>query len=390
MRIRLHLERRGWRVTRAATGAEMRDLLFVDQAPPRTPFDLLLLDYHLPDTNGDVLCREVRSAEVTREMPILMLTSAEEEDAELRGLQSGADDYVSKSAPSDVLIARLEILLNQARARRDLSALYEREHRVAQVLQETLLATAPEDAFPGLRIRTIYEPAWNEADVGGDFFDLRAVPGNQTMFMVGDVAGKGLQAATFTAEVKFALRALLHECSDPGTVLTRLNNYLVQANRLNPWTGSPMVGVCLALCDASTGAVRIASAGMEPPLLLSRGPDGEARASEFGGFQGTFLGVSDEMGYETGTLTLNAGDVLMLFTDGITEARQRKGSMMGYDAVAQIARDTLAAGGPDVLNAIVDAVVRGAKSVAGGHLLDDACLIAVQKTAEVPAAGSPS
>jgi|GEM_PF-1496552 Serine phosphatase RsbU, regulator of sigma subunit len=391
MRLRIVLEARGWHVTRAASGEEMRANLFPAASDPARPalFDLVLLDYHLPDTDGDVLCREIRGHPATRNLPVLMLTASAGEDTELRGLQSGADDYVSKAAPNDVLLARLEILLVHARDRADLRERYEREHRVAEELQMALLSTAPEDAFAGLSIRTLYEAAWDEAQIGGDFYDIRALEAPKVAIIIGDVAGKGLRAATFTAEVKFALRAILHDCADPGQALTKLNDFLVEGSNRNPWSSTAMVALCLALYDTATGEVRLAAAGTEPPLHLRRSEDGVCHAHEVSEDQGPFLGVMEGMTYTTVALTLAPGDALMLFTDGLTEARQRRGPMLGYEALAELARTTFEST-RGAIDPVVDTVLTRAKEIAGGQLMDDACLIALQRKPEGAPPSPPS
>ena len=106
-----------------------------------------------------------------------------------------------------------------------------REHLIAETLQRSLLSAPAEDAFPGLRIQTEYEPAWREALIGGDFYDALSLGGNTVALVVGDVTGKGLEAATHTAEVKYALRAILREHPHPAQALGRLNDFLVAGQR---------------------------------------------------------------------------------------------------------------------------------------------------------------
>lgn len=389
MRLRLYLEANGWNVSRVANGAEARRLIFSTPLPEGavsglkeedfTPvtFDLILLDYNLPDTLGDVLCREIRANPATRIVPVVLLTASEREETELQTLQSGADDYVSKSVPIEVVIARLSTLLQKARARAELSSRYERERRVAQVLQESLLYAPPSEAFPNLSFGMIYESAWDEARVGGDFYDIRSMGEGRVALVVGDVTGKGLEAATFTAEIKYALRALLYEHSDPGQALERLNNFICDSGERNTWTSTACVAIALAVCDTKTGEVQIATAGSEPPLHLHRDGDGNALASELMENHGPLIGVMSGMPYFTSTIQLGKHDVLMMFTDGITEARERGKEMMGYGAMAETARQSYAP--PDAsMDSIIATVLEEAKRVSGGQLLDDACLLAVR------------
>ncbi len=92
-------------------------------------------------------------------------------------------------------------------AQATLQTAYDREHRIAEVLQRSMLRSVPEGAFAGLSIATFYEAALAEAQIGGDFFDVFPIDGGKVVLLVGDVSGKGLAAAASTAEIKYALRA---------------------------------------------------------------------------------------------------------------------------------------------------------------------------------------
>src|SRR5581483_12505826 len=99
----------------------------------------------------------------------------------------------------------------------------------AQVLQRPLLLKVAENAFAGVLLATLYEPAREEADVGGDFHDAFALPGGKFALVVGDACGKGLEAAAHNTYVKDVLRAFLREdASHPGPVLERLNNAVAE------------------------------------------------------------------------------------------------------------------------------------------------------------------
>ena len=387
MRLRLYLEAAQWIVTRAATGKEVRELLHLP-APecyeeevgtlPEPRFDLVLLDYHLPDTSGDVLCREIRAWDHTRQLPILMLTGSERQETELETLRSGADDYVSKSIGIEIVLARLNALLQKARARAELSTRYERERRVAQVLQESMLSAPPDNAFPGMSFQVVYESAWEEAHIGGDFYDLRALGEGWVALVVGDVTGKGLEAATFTAEVRYALRTVLYQQLDPGVALEKVNDFLSDSSERNPWSNRAFVAVSLALYNTITGEVRIATGGIEPPLLLHRDASGSVTATEVTGSRGPLLGAMSGLPFETKVLSLEPNDILMLFTDGITEARQRRGEMLGYEAMAEIARIAYESK-EGTTETVVTAVRNEAKRISGEQLLDDICILAVQR-----------
>jgi len=244
------------------------------------------------------------------------------------------------------------------------------EHQIAEALQWSLLSAPAEDAFPGLRVHTEYEPAWKEALIGGDFYDVLALGDGRVALVVGDVTGKGLAAATHMAEVKYALRAILHEHPEPARALGRLNRFLTQAQPAR--IGQPLVAVALAVLDARTGEASVASAGAEYPLLLrASGAAEEIRAG------GMLLGTLGDAEYEAQTLYLAPGDSLLLVTDGLTEARHGR-EFFGYEGLTRAAQRAQAADA----DRIGQAIIADAKQFTGGALHDDVCLLVVRREPE--------
>ena len=221
--------------------------------------------------------------------------------------------------------------------------------------------------FAGLLVQTAYQPAWNEALVGGDFHDALRIPGDKVALVVGDVTGKGLAAATYMAQVKFALRAILHECPEPTEALSRLNRFLMQDQP--DGGGVPLVAVALAVVDPQTGDTSVSSAGAEHPLLLrANGTAEEIRAG------GMLLGTLPDSRYESAELRLAPGDCLLMVTDGLTEAR-RDSDFFGYTGLIQAAREAQAA----LSENIGHAIIAEAKRFTGGTMHDDVCLLLVRR-----------
>ena len=254
-----------------------------------------------------------------------------------------------------------------------LAADFEREHLIAETLQRSLLSKPAEDAFAGLRVHTEYEPAWNEALIGGDFYDALALEDNKVALVVGDVTGKGLAAATHTAEVKYALRAILHECPDPARALTRLNRFLINSQRTKTGFVQPLVAVALAVVDTRTGEIAVSAAGAEYPLLLP--VDGAAEKILAGGM---LLGIDPDEVYTAAGLRLEAGDALLMVTDGLTEARQGT-EFFGYPGLMRATRRALSAESTEPLG---KAIIAEAKRFTGGPLHDDVCLLLVRREGE--------
>lgn len=251
------------------------------------------------------------------------------------------------------------------------------QQHVAVTLQKSLLMSPPFDVFPGLTAKACYQSAEEDVLVGGDFFDVYAVDKNAVALVVGDATGKGLDAALYTAEVKFVLRAFLREYPWPQVAMTRLNSLLAQKEWPDPSRGAmPYVAVAAAVIDVASGKVTVAAAGINSPVVV-RAQSGEVTALECGGPP---LGVIDKYEYEAGQCDLAVGDTIALFSDGLTEARNRErpSDFFGEERLAELIR--LESARQPSLSEVGYSVVEQVRRFAGGSIGDDACLLLAKRT----------
>jgi serine phosphatase RsbU (regulator of sigma subunit) len=251
-------------------------------------------------------------------------------------------------------------------------AAYERERRIAQVLQRPLLRSVAEGEVEGFALATCYEPAWDEADVGGDFIDVFTLPDGRAALVVGDASGKGLEAAAHNAQVRDVLRAFLREEPDqPGRALARVNNVVCDTvEALDPVDLETFIVVAILILDPRVPEALYASAGAEPLLLLRAGGEAQAVARP-----ALPLGVQRGTIYDQTTVRLATGDAALLITDGITEARHG-GEQLGYAGMVEIAQVALTA---PLLQEAARSIMLGAHGFAKGRLSDDACLILARR-----------
>ncbi|OLB73504.1 MAG: stage II sporulation protein E [Actinobacteria bacterium 13_2_20CM_2_71_6] len=188
----------------------------------------------------------------------------------------------------------------------DVMRAYQEEHRLALTLQRSLLPTHL-PTIDGYDVAVRYVPASEQAEIGGDFYELSPLDGTLAV-AVGDVAGHSLHAATVMAELRHATRAYLAEGHPPSAVLDRLNQLLV---RLIP---GEMATLCLLLIDRATGAGLLANAGHPPPLVSV---DGKV---EFLTERSALLGLRAERGPDV-EMAIPHGGTLVLYTDGLVERR---------------------------------------------------------------------
>ena len=275
-----------------------------------------------------------------------------------------------KSGPDGQPHTLRGVIIDVTRANNDdaeMASVHWREHRIAEALQRSMLLKLDEDPFPSLEIATFYEPCWDEAQVGGDFFDFFVPSRGKVALVVGDVCGKGLAAAAHTVQVKYALRAYLHD-EQPAKAMAHLNRYLAAGMGVGG-NDEEFVALCLAVMDQGSGEVTFVAAGAEPPQVLRA--DGVVLPVEVGG---TPLGISPDATYAPSVLQLGRGDTLLMATDGITEARHDN-LFLGPEGVAQLAREAL----PLTLKAMGRTVLDGARSFAQGNFGDDVCMLLARR-----------
>jgi hypothetical protein len=238
---------------------------------------------------------------------------------------------------------------------------YERESRIADVLQKAFMGsgTLKTDRF---EIAQVYQPAMDESLVGGDFHDVFELPDGRIGLVIGDVSGKGLAAAVHTAMIRYALRAYAVEGHSPASSLGLLNRLVGEQTHHDTF-----VTMFFGLLDGTTGEMVYASAGHEPPVYMCDGTGLTLPST------GPALGAGIEMEYEQGSIVLKPGSVLLLYTDGISEARRGK-EFLGTEGIGKLLGTCHEMNSED----IAECVYRAAVDFAGGALRDDAAIMAVR------------
>ncbi len=296
--------------------------------------------------------------------------SPEERETVNTALERAVQDAVSQFAQVHQDAERDRADQTQ-RVAAELRSAYERERRIAQVLQRPLRVEVAEDAVEGLSLATCYEPAREEAEVGGDFFDVVPLAGGRVALAVGDTCGKGLEAAVHNTHVKDVLRAFLRESPEaPGAVLTRLNNVVCDVLAEDAEMEARFVVLALLILEPASGEGLYSAAGAEPLLLVRS--EGETEVVELPALP---LGIQPDVGYESTPVRLERGDTAVLVTDGLTEARNGR-ELLGYPAMTELARQALRA--PTVHEASRK-LLAGVRAFADGRLSDDACLILARR-----------
>jgi serine phosphatase RsbU (regulator of sigma subunit)/PAS domain-containing protein len=233
----------------------------------------------------------------------------------------------------------------------------EEEHRLAVRLQQAITPRSSEPvAAAGLDVAARYRPSGPGSLVSGDWYDTVLLPSKEVLMVVGDIAGHGLDAVTGMVTIRNSLRGLSVTGAGPGTLLGWLNSAACHLSE-----GIVGTAVC-GLYDPVGRSLRWARAGHLPPILVRDG-----RASTLALPHGLLLGADPDARYTEMTTSLRPGDVLLLFTDGLIERRDRPIDD-ALDALLEVASAPVAD-----ISSYADYVVAQTMS----NTDDDACLVAV-------------
>lgn len=255
---------------------------------------------------------------------------------------------------AEQIAARAAVAIENAR-------LYTQRSRIAHTLQASLLPQKlPE--IPGYELASAYIPAVAGTEVGGDFYDVWPV-GSDWMITVGDVTGKGVQAAALTSLVRHTLRAASGFLATPAALLAHLDHTLKTQSATS---------LCTALClrlDADAGRLTMATGGHPPPLYVSASAEEVRMVRRYG----PLLGGLSDVHWEDVTLELDPGAQLLLYTDGITDAVGEGGERYGLNRLT----DQLRAGRPRSVSEMVEAITRSLAEFQTGTHADDMALLAL-------------
>jgi sigma-B regulation protein RsbU (phosphoserine phosphatase) len=236
-----------------------------------------------------------------------------------------------------------------------------RARTLALTLQQTLIpASLPQ--IPGLAVAAAYRPSGDGTEVGGDFYDLFSVGNDSWAVLLGDVCGKGAEAAVVTARARNTVRALTVTDDGPARVLSQLNEVLLRHESERYCT----VVLATLRPEGPHCRVRISVGGHPPPLLVSSDVQPVTVAA-----QGPLVGIFPRAVFADVDLVLSAGQTLLLHTDGVTEAR----GPGGYYGDERLLR-TVAGLGP-MPQTLVDGLVEDAVAFQGATTRDDIAVVAV-------------
>jgi phosphoserine phosphatase RsbU/P len=368
------LRRLGYEVDVACDGAEALGLLSADS------HDVLLLDIMMPGLDGYQVLERVKADAALRDLPVIMISALDDVDSVVRCIELGADDHLPKPFNPVILRARVGACLEKKRLR-DVERLHarslERELEIGRQIQAGFLPDRL-PVLPGWEISARFQPA---RQVAGDFYDVFTVAdGGLTALVVADVCGKGVGAALFMALFRSLLRATALQRFDgaaaagaaPGAGLREnirfVNEYIARTHS----SANMFATAFCALLDPASGTLHYVNAGHDPPVLAGAG--GVRAVLEP---TGPALGLMPGLEFQARTATIEPGETLLAYTDGVIDARSPSGAAFGEDRLLALAPRFGGAAG--ALLAGIDAAL--SEHTAQGAPYDDITLLAVSRSA---------
>jgi sigma-B regulation protein RsbU (phosphoserine phosphatase) len=334
--------------------------------------DIILLDIMMPGMSGLEVCRELKANPRSADVPVIFLTAKDQTEDETEGFELGAADYILKPVNPPILQARVKthLALKQSMdALQETSAALARakqrmelELNVGRDIQTSMLPSV----VPERKEVTLSASMETAREVGGDFYDYYMLNENELCFCVADVSGKGVPAALFMGMSKILIRSSARDERDPAKVITRVNEELSEDN-----PECMFVTVFLGVLNLSTGELTYTNGGHNPPLI--RRASGEVEA--LSDIHGPVVAIMPGEEYEQSTLQMEPGDVLLVFTDGVTEAMDLDRNLYGDDRLFDVLKAMPDCGAQAVVNCVNESV---AAFAAGAEQADDITMLAVQ------------
>ncbi|HEX5782978.1 MAG TPA: SpoIIE family protein phosphatase [Solirubrobacteraceae bacterium] len=273
------------------------------------------------------------------------------------------DDSGRRFSDDDLQLIRS--LATRAALHIENARLYTERSNIARTLQASL-QPRPLPGIPGAELAATYLPAGDQNTVGGDFYEVFPTGEQTWAAVVGDVSGKGAPAAALTALARYSLRMTARMHDDPAANLALLNRAFYEDTQ-----GYDFCSVVYArICPGEDGVdVRFANGGHLPPLLVR--VDGSIEAIEGG--RGTLVGAIADATFEEATLSLQPGEILLLYSDGVTEVR-----MSDVGLGERELRAALAAHAGGSAQELVTEIARRAVELQSGTPRDDIALLAIK------------
>ncbi len=324
-RMRRQIRRGEYEFVFAHDGVEALEMLMADPE-----IDMVVSDINMPRMDGLTLLQQIQ--DVTPDIRAIIISAYGDMENIRTAMNRGAFDFVTK--PLDFQDLRLTIQRTlqhldewrDALSSRDKLVALQNELDVANNIQQSVLPAS----FPESDHYQIYASMQPARNVGGDFYDVQILRDGKLGLAIADVSDKGMPAALFMMSSRMLLKGAGQRFENPGEALKEVNNLLDAENE-----AAMFVTLFYAIYNPETSEFCYSNGGHNEPIIVH--PNGEVTVIQPTG--GTALGIIPGIDYDEETVKLEPGDIVILYTDGITEAFNSEGELFGLDRLCQIFRE---------------------------------------------------
>jgi sigma-B regulation protein RsbU (phosphoserine phosphatase) len=307
--------------------------------------DAILLDIMMPEMDGFQVLSHLKADKTSRDIPVIVISALDDMESIVKGIELGAEDYLPKPFDPVLLKARIGASLEKKRLR-------DREVQYLQRINEELALAwrvqsgfLPEDLpdIPGWQLAATLKPS---RETSGDYYDVIPLPDGRLGILVADVSDKGLGAALLMVLSRTLIRTYASQYyTEPNSVLAAANQRILRDIHTDQF-----VTVFYGILDSASATLCYCNAGHNPPYLVRAQKGNVVQALRRTGIP---LGIFEDATWEQMEVQLEPGDMLILYTDGITEAQNAQEQFFGEEQLLEVAQAQLGRSAQDVQDALM-------------------------------------
>ena len=322
--------------------------------------DLILLDIRMPDLDGYQVCERLKVESRTQDIPIIFISALDAVQDKVKAFTVGGVDYITKPFHIEEVLARVETHLALRKLQEELELANQKMAQELALAGEVQEGFFPQD-LPDIAGWQLSMKMKSARETSGDFFDVIPLPRGYYGILMADVVDKGVAAALFMALSWSLIRTYATDFpSHPELVLTSVNQRILEDT-----SAQQFVTIFYAVLDPATGRFVYANAGHSPPIVFHSQSGEMLQRLEH---TGRPLGLFEDEVWEQGEIELSPGDVVVVYTDGVSEAQNEQGEFFDESGLVASVKRHLGAPAGDIANGILANVE---KFIAGAPQVDD-------------------
>jgi sigma-B regulation protein RsbU (phosphoserine phosphatase) len=370
LNVLIDLLKPDYEIAVSRSGVQALDAVFTADPP-----DLILLDITTPEMDGHEVCRRLKADETTGAIPVIFITDKGETGDESACLEMGAVDYLTKPVHPPIVKARVKTHLALKHSMEELQKAYDliesykdKKEDEVNVGRKIQLSMLPSEfpAFPDHDEFDVYATLIPAPEFGGDFYDFFFIGDDRFCFCIGDVSGNCLPAASFMSITKSIIKSRAGDDFSTASILTHVNEELCGVNK-----AATFATLFMGILNIKTGLLLYTNAGHKPPYIRQ----GEGFHEMLDRLHGPVLGTVRGLVYQEDKTVLSKNDMLLTYTDGVTEARDRADNLFSDKRLAQFLASGEFGSVEDMVHATVSEVKRFENEA---DQLDDMTVLALQ------------